>query len=71
MVILNMHSGLYFGIDAVGSRIWQMLEKKVPPATMVDLLLEEYEIEADLCSQQVAAFLAELEKNNLILRNTL
>ena len=71
MVILNMQSGLYYGIDAVGSRIWQMLEEKVPPATMVDLLLEEYEIEADLCSQQVATFLSELEKNNLITRITI
>jgi hypothetical protein len=71
MVILDMHSGQYFGIDAVGSRIWQMLEEKVSPAAMINLLLEEYEIEADLCSQQVVAFLEELEKNNLIIRSTI
>ena len=67
MVILDMHSGLYYGIDAVGTRIWQMLEQKVPPATMVDHLLEEYEIEANLCLQQVLAFLVDLKKNNLIM----
>jgi hypothetical protein len=70
MVILDMQAGLYYGIDAVGTRIWQMLQDKVPPATMIDLLLEEYEIEADVCSQQVMAFLTELEKNRLIMRRS-
>ena len=70
MVILDMHSGLYYGIDAVGCRIWQMLEQKIQPAAMIGRLLEEYEIEADICSRQVTAFLAELEKNNLIVRST-
>ena len=68
MVILNMHSGLYYGIDTVGSRIWQMLEEKIQPAAMIGRLLEEYEIEAGECSRQVMEFLTELEKNNLILR---
>ena len=68
MVILNMQSGLYFGIDEIGSRIWKMLEEKIPPVTMIKLLLDEYEIEADLCRQQVMAFIMELEKNNLIMR---
>jgi hypothetical protein len=71
MVILDMHAGLYFGIDAVGTRIWQMLQEGVPPATMINLLLEEYEIEPDICSQQVVDFLGVLEKNHLIMRNTI
>jgi Coenzyme PQQ synthesis protein D (PqqD) len=68
MVLLDMQSGLYFGIDAVGTRIWQMLEEKVPPMKMVDLLLEEYEVEAEICAQQVLTFLLKLEKNNLLKR---
>ena len=71
MVILNMHSGLYYGIDEVGSRIWQMLEEKIPPAAMIDRLLNEYEIEVGECSRQVMDFLTELEKNNLILRSVI
>jgi len=67
MVILEMKSGEYFGIDAIGSRIWQMLEKKVPPMVMVETLKEEYEVEPDLCRQQVVTFLRELELNKLIM----
>lgn len=68
MVLLDMNSGLYFGIDAVGTRIWQMLEEKVPPVKMVDLLLQEYEVEAERCAQQVLAFLLNLEENKLVKR---
>jgi hypothetical protein len=71
MVILDLDSKLYFGIDAVGSRIWQMLEEKVPPSAMIDILLEEYEVEADPCRRKVMAFLADLEKNNLITLSTI
>ena len=64
-------AGLYYGIDEVGSRIWQMLEEKIPPAAMIDRLLNEYEIEVGECSRQVMDFLTELEKNNLILRSVI
>jgi hypothetical protein len=68
MVLLDMNSGLHFGIDAVGTRIWQMLEEKVPPVKMVDLLLQEYDVEAERCAQQVLAFLLNLEQNKLVKR---
>lgn len=67
MVILEMKSGQYFGIDVIGSRIWQMLENKVPPVLMVEKLQEEFEVETDLCRQHVVTFLGELEKNKLIM----
>jgi len=66
MVILEMQSGQYFGIDVIGSRIWQMLESKVPPVLMIEKLQEEFEVEPELCRHQVVTFLDELEKNNLI-----
>lgn len=66
MVILDMQSGQYFGIDLIGSRIWRLLEEQVPPAEIVERLLVEYEVAADVCSQQVLLFLRQLEKNQLI-----
>jgi len=66
MVLLDMKSGQYFGIDEIGCRIWRMLEDKVPPVSIIEKLLEEYEVEKDLCRQQVVTFLEKLEHNNLI-----
>jgi len=66
MVILDMKSGQYFGIDAIGSIIWHMLEQKIEPARIIEKLQEEYDVEAEVCSQQVLAFLDDLMKNNII-----
>jgi hypothetical protein len=66
MVILEMQSGQYFGIDVIGSRIWQMLESKVAPVLMIEKLQEEFEVEPELCRHQVVTFLDELERNKLI-----
>lgn len=52
-VILNLASGTYFGLDAVGTRIWQLLQSKERLGDVLVALGEEYdgppgEIEADL-----------------------
>jgi len=28
LVLLNLRTGVYFGLDAVGSRIWQLIEDR-------------------------------------------
>ena len=66
MVILDMKSGQYFGIDAIGSVIWQMLEQKIPPAIIIEKLQDGYDVDAEVCSQQVLDFLEDLKKNNII-----
>jgi len=66
MVILDMKSGQYFGIDAIGSIIWQMLEQRLSPAVIIERLQEEYDVDAEICSQHVLDFLGELEKNKII-----
>ncbi len=36
--ILNLKSGVYFGLDAVGARIWSLLQKPVMLAEICDAL---------------------------------
>ena len=66
MVLLNMQSGQYFGIDEIGSKIWALVEEKVLPVDIVKRLIAEYEVSEEDCQQQVAAFLDELAKEGLI-----
>ena len=66
MVILDLLSGEYYGVDLIGTRIWRMLEEHAPPATIVERLLAEYEVDQDTCNQHLASFFRQLEQNNLI-----
>lgn len=58
--ILQLSSGLYFGLDEVGARIWQLLQEPTTPDDVVRDLLEEYEVEASACRADVTNLLAEM-----------
>ena len=57
----------YFGLEPVGSRIWELLSKK--PGTikeLVALLREEYEVEEEQCAEDVQDFIKEMLAKKLI-----
>lgn len=65
-VILDLASGVYSGLDAVGTSVWNILEQ---PTTFSDLcrkIMEEYEVDADACRADLLAFVKELVANKLI-----
>jgi len=52
-VLLHLETGLYFGLDPVGTRIWSLLGEGAPLRRLHAQLLEEYDVaparlEADL-----------------------
>jgi hypothetical protein len=59
-VILGLTSGRYYGLDAVGARVWQLLQA---PTTVGDLrraIVAEYDVEADRCEADLVALLQRL-----------
>ena len=43
-VILHLGSGTYFGLDAVGARIWQLMGEGKSLDEICDVVLDEYDI---------------------------
>lgn len=65
-VILNIETGIYSGLDQVGTTIWNTLAE---PATFVNLkkrIMADYEVSEQRCSDDLSVFLDELLKNRLI-----
>ena len=46
-VVLNLKSGKYFSLDAVGSHMWQLLAEHYDVATVYQSLLAEYEVDGE------------------------
>lgn len=44
VVILDLASGTYFGIEAVGARAWEILREGHSLGEAVDMLLAEYDV---------------------------
>ena len=65
-VVLGLQRGIYYGVDGIGQRIWQLLQAPIPVATIRDTLLEEYDVDAATCEHDLLRFLAELEREGLL-----
>ena len=68
-VLMDMESGLYFGLDPVGSFVWQGLKDGKAPAEIIELLPDEFEDVPDSARDDVVRFLRELAEKELIFPN--
>ena len=65
-VILDVDSGIYSGLNEVGTVVWDMLKNQVTFATLHDTILSEFEVTAEEFSEHLQSFLKELSDNKLI-----
>lgn len=65
-VVLDLDSGVYYGMDGTGPRIWELLEQPRTGEEMMETLLDEYDVEEDRCQEDLVAFLAELMGEGLV-----
>lgn len=66
-VMLDVASGSYYGLNAVATRIWELLAER--PMTIADIcarLCEEFEVDEATCEAAVLAFANALVDNGLV-----
>ena len=66
MVLLHSDTEQYFSLNDVGTRIWQLLREQKTPEQIVDILQQEYEVEASLLQADVAKLIADLTTAGLV-----
>jgi len=59
-VMIDFDSGKYFILTGTANDIWDMLEDGVKSESIVDSLLDIYEVEAEVCRDGVLSFLNDL-----------
>ena len=67
VVMMHIKTGKYYGLDDIGSRIWEMMEEKIRVEDLIQQLLEEYEVSEEECTRDVLELLENLQTNDLIL----
>ena len=65
-VVLNLETGIYFGLDAVGTRIWRLLEERKPLKAVLDTLVDEYDAPPELLRNDLLAFVERLSGKGLL-----
>ena len=66
MVLLDMESENYFGLDEVGTAIWQAMQEKETLKEVFEVLLEQYEVEAEVLENDLSSFVAKLVESGLV-----
>ena len=66
LVLLNLTTGVYFGLDRVGTRIWNLLETGQTLSQVLSLLLEEYAVTEAQGRQDLECFISQMLEKGLM-----
>jgi len=66
MVLLNMKSQEYFGLDDVGSEMWNLLVQHGDVETVVAILTERYNVDQETLRQDLVALIGRLMEAGLL-----
>jgi hypothetical protein len=65
-VILELNSGVYYGLNETGAIIWQWLQEPKKVSEIRTLILTEYDVEPEKCDRDLEAILKEMLAAGLI-----
>jgi hypothetical protein len=65
-VILNLESGIYFGLDQVGTRIWQLLQEHGALQKVFETMCDEFDARSDALERDLLGLVDELCANGLV-----
>ncbi|MCF6205422.1 MAG: PqqD family protein [Sulfurovum sp.] len=67
MVLLDMNSENYFGLDAVGTSIWRAIEQeKGDLAKVFGVLLDMYDVDEEILKKDLMIFVKRLQESGLV-----
>ena len=66
VVILDLKSGNYYGLDAVGARVWTLIEAPTSLADIRRIIMDEYEVDAQTCERDILAFINQMQAVGIV-----
>lgn len=66
VAIVNVKAGIYYGLDPVGARVWELIATPQTVRTLRDALVAEYAVEPARCEGDLLALLGDLARAGLI-----
>lgn len=66
IVMMDVESGFYFGLNTVGSMIWDVLKEEKTISEVVAFLLSEYDVGYDQCLQETELLIKKMLEYKVI-----
>ena len=68
-VILNTDNWIYYGLNGMAYRIWNMIQEPKGIDELKSMILHDYDVDSEVCEQDLFAFLREMESQGLVETN--
>lgn len=66
-VILSLKDGVYYGLNAVAARVWELLKQEPRTVGKIrDIILKEFDVEEERCTQDLLDLLEQLRVWKLV-----
>ncbi len=66
VVILHLDDGAYYGLNEVGTRIWELLQEPRGFQDLVAAVVDEFDVTPEACADDVRVLLDELGARGLV-----
>ncbi len=65
-VMMSVENGKYYGLDDIGSRIWELIEQPIKVSDLIDTLLKRFDVDREACKRDVLIFINELNEDRIL-----
>jgi hypothetical protein len=65
-VLLNLESGVYYGLDVVATRVWQLLMQGRTIAGVCEAMVDEYDVALEVLRDDVTRLVGELRERGIV-----
>jgi hypothetical protein len=66
VVMMDVESGFYFGLNSVGSIIWSLLGSPITFDELINKLMEQFQVDRVTCEADTQNFIQQLLEKNII-----
>jgi hypothetical protein len=66
LVILDLDSSMYYSLDPVGARIFELLEEPTPLGQVLDMLVAEFDVDVETARADLLALVGTLVAEKLL-----
>lgn len=66
IAMIDAEQGKYYGFDSVASRIWRLIQEPKPFESIIEALMNEYDVSRQQCEEDVSELFERLYEEGLI-----
>ncbi len=66
VALLDLRSSTYYNINAVGTEVWEVIQKPASVKDIRDHLVSRFDVDPEVCFKDLVALLGHMAKVNLV-----